>query len=246
MATATVYFRGGRFAAEAILGKIPQVLTGKARDDSGLAYRVQVRIANAVLSKIRQAFVVKARGGTDEAGITWKPLKRETIAQRRSTASERKALGVGGRRVRGFLTPAQDKLWRAIFRSRFVALAPRVGPREAAAIAGAVAWSILKKHGAKTKLDVLGGRSVEMLRDTGVLFNSLSPGVEEQPSRAAENVTDIRPGEIIVGSAVKYAAYQHRWRPFWPTDGTLPASWRDAMAGAAARGILAAAQTMLR
>ena len=52
-------------------------------------------------------------------------------------------------------------------------------------------------RGAKTKVEVLGGRQVEILRDTGVLFNSLSPGREDQPyngPEATQQVHDVKGG----------------------------------------------------
>ena len=66
--------------------------------------------------------------------------------------------------------------------------------------------------------------SRQILRDTGRLLNSLSPGLPG-------NILDSRPGEIIIGTNVSYAQYHQSGtprmpaRPLWPPPRTWPASW---------------------
>lgn len=216
---------------------LPLYLSGKAVDSFGVGVGVQLRVGVALLSQIQQAFIEKSRGGTGSDGITWPPLKRETIAQRRTTGQERKELGITGKRVRGLLTPAQDKRWRAIFASRLARLRFDMGEAEAKARAAQIAWAVLKSEGAKTKLEVLGGRKVDIGRDTSRMFRSFSPGMENIPSGEEEQIFDTPPGRIIVGSNVPYAGHFHRKRPFWPVDGSLPEPWAEAVAEAATEGI---------
>lgn len=234
----TVYFSGSREELRRIIALVPAMASGRVPDANGIAQAIQARGGVALLSKIQQAFLVKSRGGTDECGIKWPPLKRETIAQRRTTAAERKQLDIGGRRLRGLLTPDQDRQWRGIYAGRL-----RKGdtPAEAATLA----WGVLKKQGAKTKLEVLGGRQVDILRDTGLMFKSLSPGVADRPSGAQFQVFEMKPGEITVGTN-RYP-WHHLGIPgrlparnLWPTDGRLPDSWWKAIAGAMSRGVVQA------
>lgn len=219
--------------------------TGSSAGVSRAVRAILIRGAVALLSRVQQAFVVKARGGVGDDGIRWPRLSRKTIAARRTTRAERKALGVGGRRTRGLLTPAQDKRWRGIFASTLAHMNAR-GVAGGAARAAAIAWATLKREGAKTKLDVLGGRTVEILRDTGMLLRSLTPGFEDAPTKQPGQVVEVTPGKVAVGSNVPYAATHHRGRPgriparrLWPTDG-IPSAWSRAMGDAMIRGIVLA------
>ena len=199
---------------------IPAALAG-GPDPFGIARAIQLRAGVAALSQIQQAFVIKSRGGTGSDGIKWQALKRSTIAARRTTIQERRSLGIGGKRTRGLLTPAQDKRWRQIYGTRLAKLlASGVGAATAKATAARIAWAVLKSEGAQTKLQVLGGRTVDIGRDTSRMFRSLAAGVEDRPSGEAEQVFQTPPGSVIVGSNVPYFPAFHRRRPVWPLDGS--------------------------
>lgn len=238
---ARVTWNGTREELHALLGRLPAVLSGRAPDPLGLARGLQLRLGVALLSKVQQAFLIKSRGGTGDDGITWPPLKRATVAQRRATAAERRAAGATGRRVRGLLTPAQDRRWRRIFatrRARFEAQG--LGPGAASARAAQAAWAVLKAEGALTRLAAFGGRQVDTLRDTGELFRSFSPGVEDRPSGAEGQVFEVRPGAVTVGTNKKpwhHAGVPGRLpaRPFWPD--VLPDAWWRHLLGVYARGL---------
>ena len=211
---------------------------------------VCLRISMALLSQVQQAFVVKSRGGTGSDNIKWPPLKRETIAQRRTTKSELKSIGITGQRVRGFLTPAENDRWKAIFRSVYARRALELGDAAAKAKAGATAWAILKSEGAQTKLDLLGGRTVDILRDTSMLLRSLSPLSPGQPP-AEGQIIRIADGAIAVGSSLK--PWHHEGipgrlpaRPFWPVDGSIPPVWWDAIMVAAGNGLRESLEMIVR
>jgi phage gpG-like protein len=70
------------------------------------------------------------------------------------------------------------------------------------------------------------GKGAPLLRDKGILFNSLS-------------MTLSRPGEVGVGSNVPYAIHAHAKRPLWPDPKDWPSRWWDVM-GRAARDALVA------
>lgn len=235
---AIVRFRGSRAELVTLLRTLVDAVTGAGPDRLAVARPVLARGAVALLSRIQGAFVQKARGGVGDDGIQWEPLKRKTIAARRTSRAELKSFGVSGRRERGLLTPAENKRWRAIYASTLAQLRAR-GVAGAESLAAQRAWGILKAAGAKTKLDVLGGRVVEIGRDTGALLNSLTPGLEESPVKPADQILEAEPGRITVGSNKPYAEHFHAKRPLWPADGTLPDAWWDAVGQAIARGLLA-------
>lgn len=242
-------FRGTRADITRLLADLNAALAGKSGDYGDLVRGVQLRMGVALLSKIQQAFIDKSRGLRADDGIQWPKLKRETIAQRRTTGPERKAAGVGGKRTRGLLTPAEDKRWRGIFGSTLARLrAKGVDEGEAKALAAKIAWSTLKSEGAKTKLDVFGGRTVDMLRDTGLLFRSLTPGVQDRPSGADGQIFETPPGAVIVGSNVK--PWHHKGvpgrlpaRPLWPEQ--IPEEWWKAIHAAGVRGLMVALKAVL-
>lgn len=241
-------FKGTRAELAARLRGLTAALSGRGPDADGVADAVLLRGAVALLSQVQTAFIAKARGGTGSDGIKWPPLKRATVAGRRTSRAELKSLGIKGKRTRGLLTPAQDKRWRAIFASTLAKLRAR-GTGGAEALAAQTAWAVLKSEGAKTKLDVLGGRAVQILTDTGRLLASLSPGIEgDPPARRAGQILDVGPGKITVGTNVEYAERHHRGdpskglpaRPLWPE--TLPDAWLAAVNMAIVRGLLKAVE----
>lgn len=239
-------FRGTTPEVKAILKSIPAILAGHAPDPHGIARAVQLRVGVAALSQIQQDFLIKCRGGAGADGITWPPLKRSTIAARRTTRQERKSLGITGRRTRGLLTPAEDKLWRQIYGTRLARLRLHMGESAARAKAAAIAWAELKRRGAKTKLDVLGGRKVDIGRDTGRMFRAFNPGVDDRPSGEVDQIFDTPTGSVIVGNNVPYFPAFHARRPCWPSDGSIPPAWRPAIHAAAARGVVRAVEILLQ
>lgn len=252
MPNATVTIRSSRADVRRTVRQTVAALAG-GPDPGGVARGLQLRLGVALLSKVQQAFIVKSRGGVGEDGIQWQPLKRATIAQRRTSAGERKALGITGKRVRGLLTADEDKRWRRIFATRKSYFMAKFGLSDAAASerAAKIAWATLKAEGAKTKLEVLGNRQVDILRDTGELFRSLSPGVDATPSGADGQIFETPPGQVIVGTNKK--PWHHTGipgklpaRPLWPTDGRLPVAWWDALLRVIQMGALRALELALR
>lgn len=100
-----------------------------------------------------------------------------------------------------------------------------------------------------TVVDLYGGRQVDILRDTNALFRSLTPGVDDRPSGAADQVFETPPGSVVVGSNAPHAeAHQNGnaarnlpARPFLPADGNaIPAAYQPALDRALERGVEAA------
>jgi len=182
---------------------------------------VAVYLVHYLFTQIHKAFLVKSKGGRDEFGNQWKPLARSTIAQRPIRPGERKALGIQGlgRGGRGLLTAAQNRQWKAIFASNFKRLSSRVGEAQAKQIAAKLAWAILKSRGAKTKLEVLGGRKVPILIVSHDLERSLKPGhvSREHYDPSPNQVFSLQKDRITIGTEVEYASRQHKHRRLWPT-----------------------------
>lgn len=221
MAENVIHVRATRADIKQAIARIPS----ESRDDNSITHAMMVRVGMTALGRIKQAFVVKSRGGTDEAGDRWKPLSPKTIAY-----SKTRQRGRGGRtraenkresHPSQALTKRQRDRWWEVYRRQ---LAIRKGDKGHAA---AVSWLVLKREGAQTLLTKYGYRQVEILRDTGLLLNSLSPGVA-----SAEQVFRVGAGEVIVGTNRKGAAAHHHGVPgrlpqrrLWPETSKWPASW---------------------
>lgn len=264
-----VYFRGTRAEAVAIVRQIKDALTGKVSDPTGLARGVFNAIGLKLLSEIKDDFIRKSEGGTGEDGVKWPPLSKKYLAYgKRFAKGEQVALKTGaglGKGHRhgigtntGLLSASEKKLWNKIFGSRLQRLLLSLPPAEAKARAAQIAWAELKRMGAKTKIDVFGSRKAPMLRDWGMLFNSISPGEitgtdyipPSKPGGEHQIFSTIANG-IIVGTNVPYASvHQHGSpsqgipaRPFLPK--TIPAVWQQRINVVATQAIAIAVRMAL-
>jgi hypothetical protein len=218
-----------RTDVRAALARLPGLLSGRTPDPSGIVHETMRRLGEEALNRIHGAYLHKARGGVDEAGISWPPLKPETVAYKRQHAGlVRKKKG---ERPRGLLTEKQDARWRGIFAGKVRSLQRQgLSYEDSAANAAALAWHILKLEGARLIRDVFGGRHVDVLIDQGDLIESLSPG-----SGSQHQVFEVGDGAVKVGSDLPYALAHHKGVPsrnlparrLWP-DGDVPASWQTA------------------
>lgn len=133
---------------------------------------LQIAVGLELLDRISEAFVVKSDGGTDAAGERWAPLSPKTIAYGRKHPGLPPPDQRAAKRPSYALREKQRKKW---WRDYSAALARYKGNK---AHAAAVAWLQAKEAGATTLLEKYGGTKVQILRDSGILLNSLSPGAE--------------------------------------------------------------------
>jgi hypothetical protein len=223
----TVYLRKSRQDIKAVLRQVPSACAGNVGQANAAMRALLTRVGMAALSKIRQAFVVKARGGTDECGLSWPPLSPATIAYSRRHPG---VLWPGKKRApyapSWMLTEAQRKRWWQLCRVG--------GP--------AYAWVIVKSEGAKTLIGEYGQTPVDILRDTGLLLNSLSPGI---PTQQPNQVFTIGNGDVIVGTNRKWAAAHHNGIPgklpkrrLWPEPRSWTSDWWDDIISQAKDGLV--------
>src|SRR5262245_1258321 len=169
----TLRLRLSRERARAALLALPGVLAGRLPDPGGTVRQLAEAVGVEALSIIKQEFVVKARGGTDGAGIVWKPLSPAYVAYKRRHPGLPPA---AQRRPRHLLTAAQDRLWRGVFVGVWHSLQGKgLADDEAKGLAAAKAWRVVTAAGGRTLLETYGGAPAEIGRDTGRLLASLSP-----------------------------------------------------------------------
>ena len=245
MAEMVIYVRGTRAEVRKAIVNAASAASGRSHEGREAAAALQVRIGMTALAYIRDAFVVKSKGGADASGLKWPPLSPKTIAY------SRRHPGVPDKKTRAAFRPSwnltdkQREKWWDNYRK---ALARFKGDKEKAA---ALAWFIAKGEGAKTLLEKYGSTSVLILRDLGLLLNSLSPGVT--PGDVENQVFRIGPGEVIIGTNRKHAASHHYGIPgklpqrkLWPDPEDWPSAWWQGIAEQAKQGYVEILLSFLR
>ena len=246
----------------ALLHRLPAMLAGRVPDEHGIVEGFKARLGFQALSLIKENFELLGRGQAGADGTKWHPLSPAYLAYGRrfgkgEQGALRKAAGAKGKHApgdkKGLLTRDQLQLWRNTYARYLKYYMTREPIAQAKGHAAAVAWIIVKEAGGKTKLDVYGKRVVQMLVDTGRLRDSLTPGVLTTPFDidpdyskpgglgGQEQVYENNPGEVVIGTNVKYAKHHHspkspnRKRRLWPL--VFPKDWWELIVGQAASGL---------
>lgn len=248
----------------ALVRNLPGMLSGRIQDEEGISEGFKLRIGFKILELVKLNFDELSRGFAGADGDVWPPLSKEYLAYGRrfgqgEMASLKKEAGLGRAHrhgpgeSKGLLTAQQLKEWRQLY-ARYLSKFMLRGhtEQEAKSHAAAVAWTIMKERGAKTKLEVFGNRKVQILVDTGRGRGSLTPGslYENGPKAkyekpggkgGSEQRFDIETDCIVVGTNVKYMSYHHnaknkkRRRRLWPEK--FPADWWQQILGIAISGL---------
>lgn len=223
-----------------LLTSLGSLMSGKTMDRYNLGHGFRVTIGYTLLSDVFEGFVQKARGGTDAMHIKWPPLSPKTIANRR----------VGPSDLEDPMIKERQKVFDAERKRLLAKYMVSMDKETAYKTAARMAQIQATKTTGRTKVQTLGHRNVEILRDTGALGNSLMPGVlnnqnpvtvEMKPIGVDGNqyqIFEIGKDEIVIGSSRPYCAvHQHGSkngriprRQFLPDDVTgIPQNWVDNM-----------------
>lgn len=240
--TTTILTTAGRTTVVTALRSLPQ----EAVRGGDRTVAMMTGVGLAALGRIKQAFVVKARGSTDEAGDRWAPLKPGTIAYSRT-----RSRGAGGRtrtergrdaRPSRALGDRQRDRWWDLYRQ---GLAIYKGDK---GLAARRAWAVLKREGVTTLIAKYGNRPVEILHDTGLLLNSLTPG-----THSAEQVFRLGQATVTIGTSRRGALAHHRGVPgrlpqrrLWPELRRWPATWWQDMLDQVRVGLIDMAAQLAR
>lgn len=101
------------------------------------------------------------------------------------------------------------------------------------------AWKALAPSTVAGRRRGRGAGAPEILRDTGRLFNSLSPG-------GPDNVLSPVAGGVSVGTNVEYGGHVGKDRPLWPEWPDWPERWRQDVLDALAEGTRELTLALLR
>jgi phage gpG-like protein len=237
MVDTTTIRRGGKKYAKHLVRLYVRQLTGQTVDTNGHARAVFYAVGIAALTDIQEAFITKSRGGTDEGGVSWPPLSPAYLAYgRRFGPGEKASSAVAS----GVMNPGQLSRFNRLVSENIAHLAARVDVAKARKLATDRAWETIRKEERISKIAAYGNRIVDILRDTGRLFNSLTPGylsgTEYHPTSldgADQQIFTALADGIVIGTNVIYAA-SHNYgddergipkREFLPSD--PPSVWLD-------------------
>lgn len=248
----TVRLKLTRREARARVYDVARMLAGRIPDNQSgeLARGFALRLGVVTMAFLKEAYVIKARGGIDAAGERWKPLSPVTIARRmekgRNRPITRRQQRARERVARAELEyrKAKQRILNSPTARKFYENADRQSAVKRKL------WNLRQKlDQAKREYQAAVG-SIEILRDTGRLYNSLSPGLTG--SVLKDGSLDVRPGAAAFGTNVKYAAKHHYGdgkcpqRRLWPEPSRWPSSWVNELRRAAASGIRRAVEINLR
>lgn len=230
-----VIYRGRRADVQRFLQRLPLILAGKSPDTTGGGVRaILVRMGMVALGIIRDAYVTRSRGDTDASGMKWAPLSPRTIAYSRRHPGLKRDTD-GSQRPSSMLTDNERSTWWALYRRR------KAWYKGDKSHAGASAWVALKEMGSvKTILSTYGDTKVDILKDTGRLLASLSPGIN-----SPDQVFRLTSNAVTVGTNVEYAKAHHNGDPernlpqrkLWPDWAQWPDEWKSQIYDAMRAGI---------
>lgn len=225
-----IYVHATRRQVVSALQRLPKLIRG----NSPIARETLTNIGEAALARIKQAFILKARGGTDEAGEKWKPLAPSTVARKLRRGILVKGLGKSSwkQKLRTTLSDTQRKQWWDVYYRQLIV-------RHDKKHAAMVAWRIVGKN-TNFRVNKYQHLVVPILRETNELLRSLTPG-----SKNSRQIFRVTPGVVIIGTNRKAAIYHHRGVPgrlprrrLWPQFRKWPRSWRMSLLAELRQGII--------
>ena len=250
---ATVKFRGTHADVVRIAHQLAAIMSGRATETHGIAEGFMLNLGFGALSDIKNAYIQKSLGATDEAGVRWPKLAPFTVIQRerRRQRETKKQRSTREARLEKLQRRTRKEITETALRRFRMSLPEAEAQRRAQALGAQV---------------VISGKSLQILRDTGVLFNSLGPGrltgragsvsySKPHVEGGEEQIFETAPGEVIVGTNVAYAStHQHGdsgrnipARPFLPTSATgVPQVWWDRWTAIANKALVASAELLFR
>lgn len=204
-----IHTRASRASVIAAVHTIPQEVCGS----SPTAVTTLTNIGITTLEHIRKAFIVKSRGGTDEAGDRWEPLAPSTIAARRSKNKTKKPKSKPTVSLKGTAGSAERRIHSVIKGS--------------------------KGKGSSLPFDKYDTSSL-ILQDTGLLLSSLTPfsSAPEQVFRVEPGEVTIgtnRKWAVVHHHGIPGKLPQRR---LWPILNSWPTSWWSDILGELQQGVV--------
>lgn len=196
------------------------ILRGESRKYYSVYTTYKSILIKEVMTRVNEAFWIKAKGGTDDLGNAWKDLAPSTHAYKPMSPIELGTYEIDKELTRGLLTPEQDKRWKTIFARTLQRLEKKgVSNKEAKKQAGERAWAVVKASGARTKIGL--GRITDINIRYGRLVAATKPGTVSNnryyPPKNQEVIYQPR-GKVRIKFNLPYARAVDAVRPIVPND----------------------------
>lgn len=199
---------------------IPEkVLTGKVRKYISVHRAYKAYLIQEIMKRLNASFWARAKRGADDMGNTWKPLSPKTHAYKPLSPIEKNTYAIDGRRTRGLLTPAQDRIWRGVYARTLARLIKRgVDKKEAEKEAAEKAWGLVKAKGARTLISL--NRITDTNIRTGRLVNATRPGsvANNRYYPPRDQVVQVKPRSVRISFNIPYIGNVDAVRPVVPRD----------------------------
>lgn len=192
-----------------------QILQGKVPKYISVYKAYRARLMEQFMLRLNRSFWARAKRGADELGNTWKPLAPSTHAYKPLSPIEKGTYAIDGKRNRGLLTPAEDRIWRGIFARTLARLEAR-GESNPKKKAAEKAWAIIKARGARTLIGL--GRITDTNIRTGQLVASTRAGSVHNHRYYVVKNQEIRPGSLTVKLTLPYVEEVDKVRPIIPDN----------------------------
>ena len=211
-----------------VYASIPAYIDGTMNDTHGIGRVFWGHFTRLMFDKMYTSFLQRSLGAADDLGNTFEPLKENTIAKRPIGRNNLNKFGLTKKqskvsfqdRRRGLLTPLENLLWKKEYSRVLFGLTKSLNRANAEEVAAKLAWTKVKKLGAKTRKAVLGKRQVLIMRVTDRLMNSLEPteanGFDYRPRK--DQLYKRLKSSVELGTLVEYAKFHDKTRPVIPEN----------------------------
>lgn len=216
-----------------VLRDFPAIIAGTKQDIRGIRKAYWSGFANSMFHDIQVAFDLKANLQSDELGDSWPDLSPSTKAYsrpaRQGDLTESEKRNLRNYRTKGLLDARLTNIWKGFFNKQRLKLIREGSPPNIATnIAAVQAWAFVKSKGGTTKMDKLGFRKLQILKDFKRLYKSLSQGkfngYDYKPTNNKQVFTITRTG-LEIGTRDKKASFHHHGIPgrlpqrrLWPEN----------------------------
>lgn len=220
----TIHIRTSRAQLKQVLRYLPGVLAGKVSIATEESRGFALKLGMDVMKLCRQNFINKSNRGGGADGIPWAPLAPMTVVKR---------IAKSGRRISRLPAKIQrhtEDIAAAVREIKRIQKLHR-GVSTVGLDRRIEYWRDQIEKASESLYSAI--EHIKILRDTGRLFASFSPGLEGE--KRPDGELEVRPGQCICGTNLTYPEYRdhHHGEPTefqgdrreWPTVDEILEYW---------------------
>lgn len=174
------------------------------------------RFYHAFFTQVHRSYLLRSRGGSDDLGASWTPLKPKTVARKLRLAKRHKRVRSTRKKFLQQHLRTGERIWNFTYGSTFARLSATMGQSAARLEATRVAWGVVRSLGQEPALQPpTAGLAVPIMIDSGRLIRSYHPGrlIGNHYHSPREQVCRHEEQTVTVGTMVPYAEHAEKLRP---------------------------------